>query len=153
VIIFIFCCGFQALAVEFFGDFMKVTNLNWKQWLGCIAAATPVIPLVVLSRLIPVPEEVFPSDFDAEDLESEAKAMVERLTAEVAVHHTEEDEETRNAHLAAVRKMHVRGLWDRVRAHHVQRPRVIRAFRRARDERDLHNEVAVNEYRNFVKAM
>jgi P-type Ca2+ transporter type 2C len=153
VLIFIFCCGFQALAVEFFGDFMKVTNLNWRQWLGCIAAATPVIPLVVLSRLVPVPEEVFPSDFDAEDLESEAKSMVERLTGEVAVYHTEEDEEQRNAHLASVRKLHVRGLWNRVRAHHVQRPSVIRAFRRARDERDIHNEVVASEYRSFAKAM
>ncbi|CUI14525.1 vacuolar-type Ca2+-ATPase, putative [Bodo saltans] len=151
VAIFVFCCGFQALAVEFFGDFMKVTNLNWKQWLGCIAAATPVIPLVVLSRLIPIPEEVFPSDFDPEDLESEAKSMVEKLANDVAAHHAEEDEQQRNEHLSAVRKMHVRGLWDRVRAHHVQRPRVIRAFRRARAERDLHSDVAVNEYRNFVK--
>lgn len=150
--IFIFCCGFQAVAVEFFGDFMKVTNLNWKQWLGCIAAATPVVPLVVLSRFVPVPEEVFPNEFDTEDLESEAKTMVDKLTVEVQSHQAEQDEEQRNAHLTNVRKMHVRGLWDRVRAHHVSRPRVIRAFRRARDERDLHSEVAVNAYRNFVKS-
>lgn len=152
VLIFMFCCGFQAIAVEFFGDFMKVTNLNWKQWLGCIAAAVPVIPIVILSRLLPIPDETFESEFDTEDLESEARTMVDKLIVEVQKHVAEQTEEERDEHLAKVRQMHVRGLWDRVRSHHIQRPRVVRAFRRARAERDLHSEVAVNDYRAFAKA-
>lgn len=149
VAIFFFCCGFQAVAVEFFGDFMQVTSLNWKQWLGCIAAASPVVPIVVLTRLIPIPEEVHPKEFDDEELDDDAKKMLEKLNADVESHASRRDRQGTTEHLDFARKQRTKALWNKVRVMHVQQPRIVRAFRRARDERDLKSQVAINTYRQF----
>jgi len=147
-IIFAFCFGFQAIAVELFGDFMQVHSLDWKQWLGCIAASIPVLPIVFLSRFLPIPEEVFPKEFDPEDLDDDAKKMLEKLTEEVA-QQAQDREAARGQALDYGRQVRMRALWGKVRAHHVTGPQIVKAFRRAHQDGDYRSPQTVEMYSKF----
>lgn len=147
-VIFVFCFGFQALAVELFGDFMQVQGLNWKQWLGCIAASIPVLPIVFCSRFLPIPEEVYPKEFDDEDLDDDAKKMLAKLTEEVEAQ-AQQREEARGKHLDYARQVRIRALWGKVRAHHVTGPQIVKAFRRAKHDGDYRSPQTVEMYSKF----
>jgi hypothetical protein len=151
-VIIVICFGFQAIAVQLFRDFIQTRPLDWKQWLGCFAAAFPVLPLVFASRFIPIPEPDYTNEFDTDELDEEAKKMMEKVSKLV-----EENQEKRASELgkqlSKSKAQRRQQLWAKIRAHHVHTTRVVSAIRRAHFEKDVtNNSMSRAVYENFKKS-
>ena len=59
MVIIAFTLVLQVIMVEFLKKFADTTNLNWKQWLGCIGIAAVTWPLGWFVKMIPVSDEPF----------------------------------------------------------------------------------------------
>lgn len=137
----------QVLAVETFRDFMKTRPLDYKQWLACIGLALLVLPIAVLSRLIPVPEKKYSRDFDPEDIDEDARAMLDKLQDEIKVKLAAKAADEAAAARAGGRSP--RFLWNKARRHLVDAPRVVTAFRRAHVDGGMKTQQNLNSYRHF----
>ena len=138
IVIVIICFGFQAICVELFRDFMQTRPLTWAQWLGCFAAALPVLPLVIASRLIPISEPDYTDEFDPEELDDEAKNMLKKVTQLVAESEAKRGDQVGDQ-LKKSKQQRYGQLWRKVKAVKLNPIRVVAAFRRATVERDLHS--------------
>jgi P-type Ca2+ transporter type 2C len=148
--ILVLCTLFQVIAVETFGDFMDVTRLHFREWMATIVFTFFNIPLCMASRCIPVTEPVFKREFDAENVDEDAKQFLVKLAKDV--------EQTADARagrsgeaLKKASRARILSLWFRVYAEHVETLKVVNAFRRAYRDRDMNSELSMNVYRQMVE--
>ncbi|KPI82755.1 putative vacuolar-type Ca2 -ATPase [Leptomonas seymouri] len=145
-----FCVLFQFLAVETFGDFMDVTRLHMSEWTVTIMLTFFNIPLGMASRCIPVKEPVFKREFDPDNNDEDAKQFLLKLAKDVE--HTADARAGRSGE-AVNKATHARilSLWFRVYAEHVERLKVVNAFRRAYLDRDMNSELSHNVYKHMLR--
>ncbi|KAK7197423.1 vacuolar-type Ca2+-ATPase [Novymonas esmeraldas] len=149
MIVMCFCVVFQILAVETFGDFMDVTRLRFPEWTVTIAVTFATIPLGMASRLITATEPTFQREFDAENVDEDAKQFLVRLAKDVERTADERAGRLGEA-LNKATRARVLSLWYRAYAEHVGTLRVVNAFRRAHMDRDMTTELSRNVYRQMV---
>jgi Ca2+-transporting ATPase len=149
-VIILICFGFQAIAVQLFRDFIQTRPLRWNQWLGCIAASVPVLPIVFFSRFIPITEPDYSDEFDNEELDDEAKKMMAKVTKLVDENAVKRAAEIGNQ-LAKSKAQRRAQLWAKLKAHHVSSLRIVSAIRRAHVEKDLKNSFATDMYEQYKK--
>ncbi|ORC86570.1 Ca2+ transporting ATPase, plasma membrane, partial [Trypanosoma theileri] len=144
IFILAFCVIFQAVAVSTFGELMKVRRLSAAEW-GCsLAIAVITLPVGILSRLVYVPEPVFPRSRD-KDIDHEVRRFVEQLSSDVEKVRLENGSGGGDClHLA--RRMHAQSLWRKVQGERVKTLRVVNAFRRAKVDGDMRNTFSRNLY-------
>ncbi|XQJ24823.1 vacuolar-type Ca2+-ATPase, putative [Leishmania guyanensis] len=130
-----FCFAFQVVAVQVFGDFMKVTSLRSEEWLGCVIVAIGVLVVGFISRLIPVCEPSFEKTFDGSMLDEDAKAVLARVDSAVTKAQATTEEYKEGIYLDKARRLRARALWNEARHHHLHVSRIVNAFRRTRVDR------------------
>ncbi|CAJ1017343.1 Cation transporting ATPase, C-terminus, putative, partial [Leishmania lindenbergi] len=130
-----FCFAFQVVAVQTFGDFMKVTSLRSEEWLGCVIVAIGVLFVGFISRLIPVCESSFEKTFDGSMLDEDAKAVLARVDNAVTKAQATTEEYKEGIYLDKARRLRARALWNEARHHHLHVSRIVNAFRRTRVDR------------------
>ena len=136
-IILAITAGFQVFAVEVAGDFMNTKSQKWDMWIGALGFGLCSWPIGVASRLIPVKEPEVEKEFDEDDLDEEAKKMFERLQEEIKKHAEEKAAELGLS--ASPRSSRARELWKKVQKREIQPRLIVRAFRRAHIDQDLHS--------------
>ncbi|KPA74312.1 putative vacuolar-type Ca2 -ATPase [Leptomonas pyrrhocoris] len=145
-----FCVVFQLVAVEAFGDFMDVTRLHFSEWTATLVLTFFNIPLGMASRCIPARELKFKREFDADNVDEDARQFLVKLAKDVE--HTADARAGRCGE-ALHKATHARvlSLWFRVYAEHVETLKVVNAFRRAYRDRDMNSELSHNVYKQMVK--
>ncbi|KAH9599974.1 Cation-transporting P-type ATPase [Trypanosoma melophagium] len=144
IFILAFCVIFQAVAVSTFGELMKVRRLSLAEW-GCsLAVAVITLPVGVLSRLVYVPEPVFPRTPD-EDVDQEVRRFVDQLSSDVEKVRLENGA-AGGDFLQLARRMHAQSLWRQVQGQRVKTLRVVNAFRRAKLDGDMRSSFSKNLY-------
>ncbi|KAG5486205.1 hypothetical protein LSCM1_07325 [Leishmania martiniquensis] len=135
ILVISFCFLFQIIAVETFGEFMKVAPLRLSEWFGCVLVATGVLLTGLLSRLVPVCEPVFEKVFDGSMLDEDTRAILARLDNAVTKAQETNAEHREGIYLERARRLRARALWSEARHHHINASRVVKALRRSRAER------------------
>ncbi|CAC9448809.1 vacuolar-type Ca2+-ATPase [Leishmania donovani] len=150
VVVICFCVLFQIIAVQTFGDFMDVCRLRFSEWTVSIMLTFATIPLGMVSRLIPVEEAHFEREFDAENIDEDARQFLVKLAKDVE--RTADERAGRSGEaLSKAKRARVLSLWYRAYAEHVGTLRVVNAFRRAHFDRDMTSELSRNVYRQMVE--
>ncbi|GET86065.1 vacuolar-type ca2+-ATPase, putative [Leishmania tarentolae] len=145
-----FCFLFQIVAVQTFGDFMDVCRLPFSEWTISILLTFATIPLGMMSRLIPIEEVRFEREFDAENIDEDAREILVKLARDVE--RTADERAGRSGEaLSKAKRARVLSLWYRAYAEHVGTLRVVNAFRRAHFDRDMTSQLSRHVYRQMVE--
>ncbi|KAG5510928.1 hypothetical protein JKF63_06429 [Porcisia hertigi] len=148
-VVLCFCVLFQVVAVQTFGDFMDVSGLRFSEWCVSLLLTFVIIPLGMASRMIPVPEPHFEREFDADNIDEDARQSLVKLTTDI-----ERTADERGGHsgeaLSKAMRTRVLSLWYCAYAKHVTALRVVNAFRRAHLDCDMTSELSRNVYRQMV---
>ncbi|KAH8613631.1 putative Cation transporter ATPase N terminus [Trypanosoma vivax] len=147
VVIILFCAAFQILAVSFFGNMMGVTPLTLKQWGVSVGISFLSILVAVLSRCLPIREPSYGPPTDVKDIDKGACKLLEKLSKTVEQHRIENGaEKSSNDQLA--QRLQAQSSWQRLQGEHAKAVGV-RAFRRARVDRDMRITTSREMYQKF----
>ncbi|RNE97267.1 Ca2+ transporting ATPase, plasma membrane [Trypanosoma rangeli] len=143
-----FCLGFQVVGVSTFGDALAVCPLSPLAWFFSAAIAAIVVPLGVLSRLVPLTERVVKRR-DQTGVAAR-NCVMEKLSRKLEQEQLQMGTDNGNFLRLALRA-HAQSRWRQVQAQRVKTLRVVNAFRRAGVDRDMRSAVSRDIYHHFLQ--